>query len=100
MTVVNATEARKKFLELINRAEHGKERICIERHGKPIAAIISYEDLNRLEVLEDALDSALLRQAMRKSEGFISTDEWFAELERISHEPFMLEGCGQPVENL
>jgi hypothetical protein len=31
----------------------------MERHSKPIAAIISYEDLKRLEALEDVLDSAL-----------------------------------------
>jgi prevent-host-death family protein len=83
MIAVNATEVRKKFLELLNRAEYGKERIRIERHGKPIAAIISYEDLNRLEALEDALDSALLRQAMTTSEGFISESEWYAELDQI-----------------
>jgi prevent-host-death family protein len=84
MTAVNATEARKKFLELLNRAEYGKERIRIERHGKPIAAIISCEDLNRLEALEDALDSALLRQAMRTSEGFVSASELLTELDQIS----------------
>ncbi len=75
---MNATEARKKFLELLNRAEHGKERIRIERHGKPVAAIISYEDLNRLEALEDASDSAALRQAMTKSEGFVTPEEVLA----------------------
>ena len=84
MTAVNATEARKKFLELLNRAEYGKERIRIERHGEPVAAIISYEDLNRLEALEDALDSALLRQAMRTSEGFVSVSELLTELDQIS----------------
>jgi prevent-host-death family protein len=73
MTVVNATAARKKFLELLNRAEYEKERIRIERHGKPIAAIISYEDLNRLEALEDAL-----RQAMATSEGFVTIEELLA----------------------
>jgi prevent-host-death family protein len=78
MTVVNATAARKKFLELLNRAEYEKERIRIERHGKPIAAIISYEDLNRLEALEDALDSAALRQAMATSEGFVTIEELLA----------------------
>ncbi len=79
MTAVNVTEARKKFLELLNRAEYGKERIRIERHGKPVAAIISYEDLNRLEALEDASDSAALRQAMTMSEGFVRLEEVLAE---------------------
>jgi prevent-host-death family protein len=79
MVAVNATEARNKFLELLNRAGYGKERIRIERHGKPVAAIISYEDLNRLEAMEDALDSAALRQAMTTSEGFVTLEEVLAE---------------------
>ena len=78
MVAVNATEARNKFLELLNRAGYGKERIRIERHGKPVAAIISYEDLNRLEAMEDALDSAALKQAMAKSEGFVTIEELLA----------------------
>lgn len=76
--IVNATEARNQFLDLINRARYGKERIRIERHGKPVAVIISYEDLERLEALEDALDSALLRQAMEKSEGLVGIDQLLA----------------------
>jgi prevent-host-death family protein len=78
MAVVNATEARNKFLELLNRAGYGKERISIERHGKPVAAIISFEDLNRLEALEDALDSAALRQAMTESKGFVTLEDILA----------------------
>jgi prevent-host-death family protein len=75
MIAVSATEARNNFLELINRAGYGKERIQIERHGKPVAAIISCEDLARLEALEDAIESAALKAAMSQSEGFISIEE-------------------------
>lgn len=76
--IVNATEARNRFLDLLNRAGYGKERIRIERHGKPIAVLISCEDLEKLEALEDALDSALLRQAMEKSQGLVGMDELLA----------------------
>ena len=69
--IINATDARNRFLDLLNRAGYGKERIQIERHGKPIAVLISCEDLARLEALEDALDSTLLRQAMEKSQGLV-----------------------------
>lgn len=76
--IVSATEARNRFLDLINRAGYGKERIRIERHGKPVAVLISYEDLERLEALEDALDSTLLRQAMEKSQGLVGINELLA----------------------
>ena len=76
--IVNATDARNRFLDLLNRAGYGKERIRIERHGKPIAALISCEDLERLEALEDALDAALLQQAMEKSQGLVGIDALLA----------------------
>lgn len=69
MVKVNASTARDQFPELITRAGYGGERILVERHGKAIAAIISYADLERLEALEDAIDSALLRQAIAESGG-------------------------------
>jgi prevent-host-death family protein len=75
MIAVTATEARNNLLELINRAGYGQERIQIERHGKPIAAIISCEDLARLEALEDAIESAALKTAMAESEGLIGIEE-------------------------
>jgi prevent-host-death family protein len=75
MIAVNATEARNNFLELINRAGYGQERIQIERHGKPVAVIISCEDLARLEALEDAIESAALKKAMAESEGLINIEE-------------------------
>lgn len=79
MNSVNATEARNNFLELINRAGYGKERIQIERHGKPVAAIISCEDLARLEALEDAIESAALKKAMAESEGLIGIEELLSD---------------------
>lgn len=78
MSAVNATDARNNFVELINRASYSGERICVERHGKPVAAIISCEDLARLEALEDAHDSEELRRAMAESKGFVTVNELLA----------------------
>jgi PHD/YefM family antitoxin component YafN of YafNO toxin-antitoxin module len=39
------------------------ERIVLERHGKPVAALVSVEDLQLLEELEDRLDVAAVRAA-------------------------------------
>ena len=57
MIEVNASTAREKLPDLINRAGYGGERIVIQRRGKAIAAIISYDDLKRLEAIENAIDS-------------------------------------------
>jgi hypothetical protein len=50
----------------------------IERHGKPVAAIVIYEDLAKLEALEDAIATAQLKQAMAESTGFVTTVELLA----------------------
>jgi prevent-host-death family protein len=39
----------------LNRAAYGKERIVVTSHDKPKAAVISIEDLRRLEWLEDVV---------------------------------------------
>ncbi len=76
---VSATEARANFQELISRVEYGKERILIERHGKAVVAVIGLEDLKRLEALEDAIDSAQLRQAIAENEGFTALETVIAQ---------------------
>ncbi|WP_305782377.1 type II toxin-antitoxin system Phd/YefM family antitoxin [Symbioplanes lichenis] len=51
---VPVTQARAEFADLINRASYGGERIVVTRHGKPIAALISAADLERLQRLDEA----------------------------------------------
>lgn len=56
MDMISTTEARAHFSELINRVSFGKERIQLERQGKPLAVIMSLEDLKLFEELEDRFD--------------------------------------------
>lgn len=53
MPEVSVTEAKKSFSKFLNRAAYGNERIVVTSHDKPKAAVISIEDLYRLERLED-----------------------------------------------
>ena len=55
-------KARGQFAEILNRAAYGGERIILERRGKPVAAVVSMEDLEDLAALEDEAD---LRAALR-----------------------------------
>jgi prevent-host-death family protein len=48
-TRLSVAEAKNRFSELMGRAAYGKERFIIERRGKPVGAIVSTEDLARLE---------------------------------------------------
>lgn len=46
---VTADAAKRSFGELIARVGWGKERITITRHGKPVAALVSAQDLALLD---------------------------------------------------
>lgn len=62
--MVRISEARGEFAELVNRAGYGGERVELTRHGRPVAAIISAEDLALLESLEDAADLRAIADAL------------------------------------
>jgi len=70
MATMSVAEAKNRFSEVLRRAEYGGERVIVERHGKPVAAIVSTEDLRRLEAAEEAADlrdaEAALREAVRE----------------------------------
>ena len=68
MSRMNASEARHEFAEVINRAAYRGERIVLHRRGKDVAAIISLEDLELLERLEDENDLKAARAALRETE--------------------------------
>lgn len=55
MDTVNVSQLKESLSEYLNRAAYGQERIIVSSRGKPKAAVIGLQDLERLEELEDAL---------------------------------------------
>lgn len=53
-TIVSVAEAKARFSDLMARAVHRGERFLIARRGRPMAALISVADLERLEQAERA----------------------------------------------
>ena len=51
---VGVAEAKATFSALIEGVQHRSERYVIERHGKPAAALVSVEELERLGAEEQA----------------------------------------------
>lgn len=47
--VRSVADAKKHLSELMSRVAYNQERFIIERRGKPMAALVSIEDLARLE---------------------------------------------------
>ncbi|WP_037870752.1 type II toxin-antitoxin system Phd/YefM family antitoxin [Streptomyces sp. SPB074] len=57
---IPVTRARAELADLINRVVYGEERVVVTRHGKPLAALVSAADLERLAALdaEEAAEAA------------------------------------------
>ena len=68
MTTMSVAEARNGLADAINRVSYGGERVVFARRGKPVAALVSPEDLNLLQYLEDAEDTRAARKALREHE--------------------------------
>ncbi|MFI8950412.1 type II toxin-antitoxin system Phd/YefM family antitoxin [Streptomyces sp. NPDC053750] len=50
---IPVTQARAELADLINRVVYGGERVVVTRHGKPLVALVSAADLERLEDLQE-----------------------------------------------
>jgi antitoxin YefM len=49
MTVEPLRDVRNHFSDVVDRVEHEHERVTVTRNGRPVAVIISPEDLEGLE---------------------------------------------------
>jgi antitoxin Phd len=79
MTRLGVVEARRKFSKTISRVEFGKERIVLERRGEEVAAVVPMDDLVLLQALEDKIDLAAARKALREP-GTVPWEKIKAEL--------------------
>jgi len=65
---VSIAKVRNNLADALNRAAYGGERVVLERRGKPVAALVSMDDLELLEQLENEADLKAARKA-RKEKG-------------------------------
>jgi len=68
MTTIAASNFRRKVADLGNRVSYGGERITVTRSGKPLFAVVSYEDAQLLEALEDRMDLQLAKEALKRND--------------------------------
>ena len=57
MTTVGIAEIKRSISTIINRVAFGRERIVLTSRGRPKAALVSIEDLQRLEAMEGTTSS-------------------------------------------
>ncbi len=82
MTSMPITAARDDLSEVVNRVAYGKERICLTRHGKDVACVVSAEEAKLLDLIEDRLDLSDVLEALKelREQGAVSWDHLKAEL--------------------
>jgi prevent-host-death family protein len=82
MTSMPITAARDDLSEVVNRVAYGKERICLTRHGKDVACVVSVEEAKLLDLIEDRLDLSDVLEALKelREQGAVSWDDLKAEL--------------------
>ena len=62
------SQAREELAELVNLVHYGNERVVLLRRGRPVAALVSADDLRLLERLEDAADLRAVADALADPE--------------------------------
>jgi prevent-host-death family protein len=67
MRKVTATEASKAFGQLVDDVQSGS--VTIERNGRPVAVVYSYEESQRIEAMREAHLDTLIQ------EGITAADE-------------------------
>jgi len=73
------SEIRLKLSDLANRVIYGGERVVVEKNHKPAFAIVSMEDMELLERLEDEADIKAAEEALKEGK-FIPLDDLVKEL--------------------
>ena len=80
LNTVSTAEARKKLSEIVNKVAYGKEPIVLTRRGEEIAALISMEELEFLQLIEERIDIEDAIKALKKPGENISAEKLWKEL--------------------
>ena len=80
MITVTTAEARKKLAEIVNKVAYGKEPVILTRRGEEIAALISMEELELLQLIEDRMDIEDAKKALAEPGKNISAEKAWKEL--------------------
>jgi len=58
---------RNNLREVGNQVAYGGDRVLIDNHNKPYFAVISSEDLQLLQMIEDKIDLHKAREALKRN---------------------------------
>ena len=79
MRAVRVTELRERLSEVTGKVKYGHERITVLNHGKPACVIVSLEDLELLEAIEEHIDIEEANKALKRNK-FVNWEKAKQEL--------------------
>jgi prevent-host-death family protein len=66
---VSISAIRDNLADALNRVAYGGERVILERRGKAVAVLVSMEDFQLLQELEDQADIRAAKKALKQKGG-------------------------------
>ncbi len=79
-TTISTANARKSFADIVNKVAYGKESVVLTRRGQKIAALISIEELELLQQIEDYIDIEDAKKTLATPDKNISAQEVWKQL--------------------
>ncbi|GBE12427.1 phd_YefM [bacterium BMS3Bbin14] len=79
-TTISTADARKNFADIVNKVAYGKEPIVLTRRGQKIAALVSIDELELLQQLEDRMDIEDAKKALAEPGDNLSAQAIWQEL--------------------
>ena len=79
-TKISTADARKNFADIVNKVAYGKESIVLTRRGQEIAALVSIEELELLQQIEDYIDVEDAKKALQEPGENIPAEEIWKQL--------------------
>jgi prevent-host-death family protein len=96
---VDTSQMKAQLSEFIGRVAFGHERLLVLRRGKPVAALVSVEDLRQLEVADQTQVTAekpIEHPIMKVYGRWAGPDDWDTILEEIYAD--RLASTGREIE--
>ena len=80
VTKISTADARKNFADIVNKVAYGKESIVLTRRGQEIVALVSIDELELLQQIEDYIDIEDAKKALQDPGENIPADEVWKQL--------------------
>ncbi len=79
-TTISTVDARKNFADIVNKVAYGNEPIILTRRGQKIAALVSMDELELLQQIEDHIDIEDAKKSLAESGENITAKEVWSKL--------------------